>query len=277
MTVQRPVPDLDTNPDRVSAYGAAVSLGLSDNGPSSWQAAMAQLIRAADLGYPTAQIQADLLRDWQDQNQWPPLPTMQPLCRAPVILSMAGFLPEAICQYLISQAQGLISPALVYDEATGTGRPDQGRTNQAGYFKSDDRSLLTALIQRRISQASGVPLSGFEPLQVLSYEPGQVFDWHVDYLDPRSDAFRPDLSQRGQRIATCLIYLNQDYTDGQTGFQINDIRHRGSTGDALMWSNVLPDGGVDQATVHAGLPPRSGRKWVLSQWIRDRPQPSLQP
>lgn len=262
--------------DPNSAYASALSLGLSAQDPTTWHSALKQLRHAADLGHAQAQRELALLTDWQDQATWPPLPQMQPLCQAPVILTLPSFIPAPLCDYLIERALPLIKPALVYDETTGKGRQDQGRTNQAGYFKSHDGNLVTALIQRRISQASGVPLSAFEPLQVLSYEPGQVFDWHVDYLDPTAPAFQPDLARRGQRIATCLVYLNQDYTGGETGFQFNDIRHRGQTGDALMWSNILPDGRPDLATIHAGLPPSSGRKWVLSQWIRDRPQPPNQ-
>jgi hypothetical protein len=36
---------------------------------------------------------------------------------------------------------------------------------------------------------------------------------------------------------------------------------------------VLRDGSPDYNTRHAGLPPTSGRKWVLSQWIRTKPFP----
>jgi hypothetical protein len=31
---------------------------------------------------------------------------------------------------------------------------------------------------------------------------------------------------------------------------------------------VEPDGKVDRGTLHAGLPPTSGEKWLLSQWVR---------
>jgi hypothetical protein len=40
----------------------------------------------------------------------------------------------------------------------------------------------------------------------------------------------------------------------------------------VVFSNVNPDGTPDLNTLHAGMPPESGRKWVLSQWIRERPQ-----
>jgi hypothetical protein len=48
------------------------------------------------------------------------------------------------------------------------------------------------------------------------------------------------------------------------------LRHRARRGDALMFANVDLAGNPDRRTLHAGLPPTRGEKWVLSQWIRDR-------
>ena len=42
-------------------------------------------------------------------------------------------------------------------------------------------------------------------------------------------------------------------------------------GSALLWFNTLPDGTPDERSVHASLPLRSGEKWALSQWMRERP------
>ena len=34
--------------------------------------------------------------------------------------------------------------------------------------------------------------------------------------------------------------------------------------------NITPDFAPDPRTLHAGLPPRTGEKWMFSQWIRGR-------
>ena len=49
------------------------------------------------------------------------------------------------------------------------------------------------------------------------------------------------------------------------------IAFRGRTGDGLFFANVLSNGQPDLLTLHTGRPPTSGEKWILSQWIRDRP------
>jgi prolyl 4-hydroxylase len=67
-----------------------------------------------------------------------------------------------------------------------------------------------------------------------------------------------------------LVYLNEGFEGGETGFPALKTRYKGRKGDALFFWNVGPDGSPDKRTLHAGLPPVSGEKWLLSQWIRFR-------
>jgi prolyl 4-hydroxylase len=130
--------------------------------------------------------------------------------------------------------------------------------------------LVIEMIRARISAATRLPLPLFEPTQVLHYAPGQEFRPHFDFLDPANPAYGEEL-RRGQRVATYHIYLNDRFVGGETDFPEAGLRFRGRTGDAIFWANVGPDGRPDPLTRHAGLPPASGEKWILSQWIRGRP------
>lgn len=256
--------------DRDAAFRLAIDLAMSTGDSASWGEAVNWLGRAAAAGHADAQQQLDLLAGWTEAYDWPVVPDPRPLCQAPVVLALDAFLPQPMCEWLIRRGGGVVRPARVFDEATGEGRIDPGRSNSSGALSGSEADMIVAFARRRIAQASGVPTIAMEPTQILSYDVGQTFDWHVDFLDPKVAGFGADLARRGQRIATCLIYLNHDFTGGETSFSAIDLNHRGRTGDAILWSNVLPDGDVDRETVHAGLPPQSGRKWVLSQWIRDR-------
>jgi prolyl 4-hydroxylase len=71
-------------------------------------------------------------------------------------------------------------------------------------------------------------------------------------------------------VATFLAYLNDGYVGGETDFPRAGLRFKGAAGDALMFANVDLQGRPEPLSLHAGLPPGSGEKWVLSQWIRDR-------
>jgi prolyl 4-hydroxylase len=49
---------------------------------------------------------------------------------------------------------------------------------------------------------------------------------------------------------------------------------KGAAGDALMFGNVSETGEPELLSMHEGRPPTSGEKWLLSQWVRNRPMPS---
>jgi predicted 2-oxoglutarate/Fe(II)-dependent dioxygenase YbiX len=130
--------------------------------------------------------------------------------------------------------------------------------------------VLRVIIER-IARAVGLSTRLFEVAKLLHYEPGQQFAPHHDFQQPTTPALAREIAQRGQRVATVLVYLNDDFEGGETEFPRIALKHRGATGDALMFANVRPDGALDHDSLHAGLPTTRGVKWVLSQWIRSRP------
>ena len=247
---------------------AAMGLGL----PQDWRVAMERLTQAARLGHPTAARQLALLSNGAgiDLAAWLSPPPPRRLSEGPAIFAIDGFLPEAVCDWVKAQAGAVTEPALVYDPETGEGRRESVRTNDAALFDLTRMDVVLTVVRERIARAAGLPVSGLEWTQVLHYAVGQTFDWHVDWLDPATPGHAGDLVERGQRIATCLVFLNDDFEGGETAFEAGGLRHRGRKGDALLWANTLPDGSIDRRTRHAGLPPTSGEKWVLSQWLRGR-------
>ncbi len=250
----------------------AIGLGVAPD----WNAALDLLARAAELGAATAIAQQDLLQGWGGGlPAWLNAPAPRPLLAdGPAVLAIEGFLPPAICEHLSARAAGISAPALVYDPRTGEARREAVRTNDAARFELPEMDVVLAVVRERIARTAGLPVAGLEWTQVLRYAVGQSFDWHVDWLDPANPAYAEDLRRRGQRIATCLVYLNEDYEGGETAFEAGGLRWRGRKGDALLWANTLPDGSADPRTRHAGLPPTRGEKRVLSQWLRGRaPRP----
>jgi prolyl 4-hydroxylase len=247
---------------------AAMGLGL----PQDWRMVLDRLRQAAGLGHIMAGRELALLSDGGevDMASWlnPPPPRM--LSQGPAILAIEGFLPDPVCDWLKDRAGAMTEPALVYDPDTGEGRQESVRTNAAAQFALERMDVVLAVVRERIARSAGLPVPGLEWTQVLHYSVGQTFDWHVDWLDPALPGYAADLAARGQRIATCLVFLNDDFEGGETAFEAGGLRHRGRKGDALLWANTLPDGSIDRRTRHAGLPPTKGEKWVLSQWLRGR-------
>jgi len=256
--------------------------------PQSWDRALDYLELAAAQGSLRAQEQLLLLAD----NRIDPAPVggtdwhavrsdisigqrIQPgekgsLSDEPRIRFVKAFATGPECRWIVAGARPRLAPATVFDKASGGQTQDKSRDNSSFVLRLPEMSLLTEVIRHRISAATNLPVPLFEPAQVLHYAVGQRFKQHYDFLDPANPAYRESLGQFGQRIATFLIYLNGGYEGGETAFPAIGLSYRAEEGDALFFANVTRDGAPDRKTLHAGMPPTAGEKWVFSQWIRDQ-------
>lgn len=268
-----------------SADAAALLATLEAMGaarPQSWERALDYLELAARRGSPSARAQLVLLARRGAEEDWKRLrdgvdiaaltapPPRKPVSETPRIRVIEGFASPAECDWVIALAQGRLNPAWVWDPLTGENRPDPSRTNRGLDLGPAEMDLVAQVLRARISAASNLPLPVFEPAQIMHYSVGQEFRPHHDFLDPRRPGDQAQIARLGQRIATFLLYLNDDYEGGETAFLKTGFRYRGRKGDALLFANVDSARAPDPLTTHAGLPPTRGEKWILSQWIRDR-------
>lgn len=275
--------------DGLGAYLAATIASTAFWRPRDWNAALDHLRRAAEQGHDAARAALGILAagpsggatdglDWEGLRQAVDLDTwfapQEPrlLSESPRIRVVERFLPPAACQWLIDRAAGRLARATIYDKATGGTTEDRRRTNSQCDLDIEIGGVLTFVIRGRISAVTGRPDAAMEVPKVLHYRPGETFAEHFDYLNPDEPAYARELAVRGQRTETFLIYLNDDYTGGETHFPELGLSHVGARGDALMFSNVDAAGKPDEATRHAGLPPTAGEKWLFSQWIREFPR-----
>ena len=66
------------------------------------------------------------------------------------------------------------------------------------------------------------------------------------------------------------MWLNNDYEGGELEFLRVEYRHRGKMGDGIFFASQF-EGKPDKMSAHAALPVTKGEKYILSQWIHDRP------
>ena len=246
-----------------------------------WNRAFDCLLRAAEAGSQHARGQLQLLGGGESAG-WPALraaidlkgllrvPERIALSQRPRLRVFEGFATPAECHWVMARVRAKLAPAMVWDEASGSGKVDPVRSNSAVELRLTELDVVTQMLRARISLATHLPEAIFEVPQVMHYSVGQEFRLHHDYLDGGEAGHEADLALRGQRIGTFLIYLNDDFDGGETEFPRAAISYRGGAGDALFFANVTPDGRPDPLTQHAGRPPAKGEKWIFSQWIRDR-------
>lgn len=260
---------------------AAALLAAGVSGKPEWPMALDYLRRGAELGFGMAQAQLRILAgrpgdDWDGLARdidlealfRAPEPTI--LSDDPSVRAFAGVASRAACEWLILRTRDRMRPAMIYGDDGGEATSG-ARNNSAAELGLGDVDLVVLALRERLASAAGLAVMQMDAPQVLHYTVGQSFRHHVDFFDPAIASNAAEMTANGQRVATALVYLNEEGLEGgQTDFPRLEIRHRGRQGDALVFFNVDSTGQPDRRTLHAGLPPTQGEKWLFSQWIRDR-------
>jgi hypothetical protein len=263
-----------------------------------WSLALQYLQRSAERGWQPARDQLRVLaadRDLArsvadgrfDARSWRRLresidiarllapPAMAKVSGGPRIGVLENFATADECKWMIARGATRMGRAALFDQVRGGDYEDNSRTNSAmllGFLETD---FVFTAVRARIAAATQLARKSFEQANVLHYAAGQEFTRHFDFYDPSKEANAALIAARGQRIATFLIYLNDAFTGAETEFAAIDWKYRGRPGDALFFMNVDEAGQPDRRTMHAGLPPASGEKWLFSQWIRGVPGAGL--
>jgi len=259
-----------------------------------WSLALGYLQRGAERGWPSAQEQLCLvacdrslvlavqsgrrehavwekLRDSVDVPALLRAPPAVMVSKAPRVMTIRGFASPAECGWMIERSRARMTPAQVFDWQTGKASTHSSRTNSAVRFNILDTDFILALLRARIADATRFARTSLEEVNILHYEAGQEFKRHFDWFDAADESSAAEICAKGQRAATFLIYLNDDFEGAETEFPLIGLRYKGTPGDALFFLNVDEAGKPDRMTLHAGLAPATGEKWLLSQWIRGIP------
>lgn len=276
----------DAEAEHICGMLAAQDGGLDKR----WPLALGHIQRAAEAGFPLAQAGLDLLTGSTpvaggQPGRWSGLAAAVDaeafvqsrapstvLSESPRICVFEQFASPDICEWLIERGKPRSHRAHVYDPQIGAGgQIREARTNSSAEFGVVHSDLVLMLLRNRIANSVGLPVQSLESTSLLHYAPGEEFAPHYDFLDTSVPGFAREVGTKGQRVATFLVYLNYDYTGGETEFPLLGISFKGARGDALLFWNVDRSGEGDPRTRHAGKPPASGEKWVLSQWLRQPP------
>ncbi|MCU0975832.1 MAG: 2OG-Fe(II) oxygenase [Steroidobacteraceae bacterium] len=251
---------------------------------------LARLAQAAERGQPLAREVLGLLAggdasktgaDWASlascaDLSWFERPfERRPACEEPRIETLPDFLPVWACRHVMRRAAPELARARVVDEAGGESVRGV-RTNSVMSFGIANSDVLLELINLRIARAVGRLPEHAEGLGVLHYRPGETYLPHYDFI-PETPQNAAQLRARGQRVHTLLVYLNDGFGGGETEFPRLGLRLRPPAGSAISFPSITPDGELDPRSLHAGLPPSRGEKWLISKWFRTRPLRPLAP
>jgi prolyl 4-hydroxylase len=177
----------------------------------------------------------------------------------PLLWTVPAVLSAKECQAIISQAEASTWLAATVNRLSGRVVDARIRDNDTAILK-DDGSFIDLLYQRIVAhvpekmsrEEAGhgrveVEVCGlFAPMRVYRYGVGQRFGLHQDQSYTREDGARSFL--------TLILYLNDEYTGGETDFPEQHQRIVPRQGTVLLFQHML---------LHAGLPILSGVKYLL--------------
>jgi prolyl 4-hydroxylase len=191
--------------------------------------------------------------------------------RRPRLAVLAGVVSTTECEVLMSEASRMMRRSEVIGADNAATVSDGSRTSSGMYFESGVSPTAEA-VQRRLMALMDLPVSHGEPLQVLRYGPGEVYESHFDYFDPDAgDQATSTIALYGQRIATMICYLSEVADGGTTTFPAVGLDVRPHPGAAVYFTYVDDHGQLDEASLHGGAPVAAGEKWILTQWCRSHP------
>jgi hypothetical protein len=266
-----------------AARFAAVVNGAGFGCAQDWSAALYWLGQAAERGDAQARAEFAVLTPgavdgWAehaarfDAAAWTAARATRAISAHPRIGQADAFLEAPVCAWLIERARTQLTRAKVYGAGRRTGVVNEVRTNSSAEFSIANLDVVMLLVRARIANTLAVAPAHLERAAVFHYAVGQRFGAHPDYLDPSLPHYAADIARRGQRVATFLVYLNDAFDGGETRFVELQRNLRPPAGGALFFYNVDERGAPEPLSLHEGLAPTRGEKWLLSQFVRDKPQ-----
>ena len=117
-------------------------------------------------------------------------------------------------------------------------------------------------VAERCVNITGKRIINCEKLQVLRYGKGGFYAPHQDVID----------EEKNKRLYTFIIALNDDYEGGETEFPKHNFKAKPKIGKAVLFFNLNDDNTNRRYnSLHGGLPPIVGEKWMCNKWIRFKP------
>jgi hypothetical protein len=134
-----------------------------------------------------------------------------------------------------------------------------------------DVDFCTPLVDRVSQVTQQHPWHAWEAPVVTKYKPGAIFARHGDASPTKGSEW---LQEGGQRVVTCICYLNTlTEGGGETYFDQLGIAVAPTRGSALVFFPANVDTlQADERTTHESLPPVAEEKWIVQMFGRVGPR-----
>lgn len=183
-----------------------------------------------------------------------------------ILFEYPNFLTDEECDMLIEISQNRLEPSKVYDSQQDNNDQSQRKSDQC-WLHDNDHPVIEK-ISKKAAELSGKPMCNQELLQVVKYPEGGFFNPHYDACVGNKEYCKRMNGVGGPRYMTLLIYLNDDFSGGETSFPKLNKTAQPQKGKAIVFYNTDQHGKVLNNSMHGGNPVQNGNKWICNKWVR---------
>jgi len=181
---------------------------------------------------------------------------------------ISSIITDAECQEIINISKPYFKRSTEYTAEVGKD-VTKNRTSESTML--DRNNPISQKIMKKACELTQTPLENCEDIQVVRYKPGMYYKPHHDACCDDTGECVQFAEEGGQRIGTLIVYLNNDFTDGETHFpNYNDLKLKPPAGSGVFFRPLgKTDFRCHPLALHAGLPTSKGTKYICTAWVRE--------
>ncbi|MBF12768.1 MAG: hypothetical protein CMF46_00125 [Legionellales bacterium] len=180
------------------------------------------------------------------------------------------FVNDEEIRHLLDIAEPLFTKSTVINSKAGAGHLDESvRQSETAWLPKNDPVVKSVI--ERASELTKIPFKNAEKIQLLRYTPGGFYSPHHDSSCGDGEVAFKFEKRGGQRVATVVMYLNDDFTGGETVFPNLNKTFKPIKNSALLFYSLEKNGNkCHPLSLHGGNPVETGQKYIANVWLRER-------
>lgn len=181
------------------------------------------------------------------------------LCNTEVDVRLYNnILDDDVCDYLIKFSKHNFTPATIITNNESR-LDDTFRKCDVCYIDQNDPTVF--YLRNLASNMTKLPIENVEPIQIVRYNPGGMFEFHHDCF------MRDDIVRESDRKYTIIFYLNSVNVGGETLLPNLDLSIKPVKGNALMFTNIDEKNKILEDSLHKGNTIFNEVKYIATCWV----------
>ena len=144
--------------------------------------------------------------------------------------------------------------------------------NSFNIFLEDSTGDVFKTFAKAAADLTGMPTTHQEDTQVVFYMPGGYYRAHYDGCEEvEKESCLNSYGKAGDRLASLLVYINDDYVGGKTEFTKLGFSVTPEIGKGILFYNIDENENLIYESQHTGADVIEGNKWIATKWVHIRP------